>query len=94
MWSETPATVARAGVPTTSGIMVVVRHGAQREALPVEEWLRRGPDLDPSAEPVAAWLAPSGYPLPLSCVVPLRYRNSRLSRMLIALRLVADPWRR
>jgi hypothetical protein len=74
--------------------MVVVRHGARREALPVEEWLQRGPYLDRTAQPVAAWLAPSGYPLPLGCVVPLRYRNSRLSRLLIALRLMPDPWRR
>ena len=65
----------------------------ERVEIPIEEWLRHGPVACSSARPVQARIVPSGRPLPLHCVVPLRYRNSRLSRILIALHVLPDPWR-
>ncbi len=64
----------------------------ERVETPIEEWLRHGP-AGSAARPVAARMAPSGNRLPLHCVVPLRYRNTWFSRLLIALHVLPDPWR-
>src|SRR3712207_3796590 len=77
--------------PATSGIILDVCQFRERVETPIEEWLRHGP-AGSAARPVAARIAPSGNRLPLHCVVPLRYRNSRFSRLLIALRVLRDPW--
>ena len=71
--------------------MLEVRQLRERIEIPIEEWLRCGP-AGSAARPVAARLAPSGRPLPVCCVVPPRYRNSPVLRLLIALHLVPDPW--
>ncbi len=92
MQARNMAGIFQDDAPATSGIMLEVRQLRERVETPIEEWLRRGPGGS-AARPVAARLAPSGRLLPLGCVVPLRYRNSRLSRLLIALHLLPDPWR-
>ncbi len=92
MQARTAARTYQSDAPTTSGIMLDVCQLREHVETPIEDWLRHGP-ADSAARPVAARMAPSGNRLPLHCVVPLRYRNSRLSRLLIALHILPDPWR-
>lgn len=91
MQARTAARRQQSDAPTTSGIMLDVCRLQERVETPIEEWLRHGP-AGSAARPVAARMAPSGNRLPLYCVVPLRYRNSRFSRLLIALHVLSNPW--
>ena len=77
--------------PTTSGIVLEVRQRRERIEMPIEDWLRCGP-AGAAARPCAARLAPSGRRLPVRCGVVLRYRNSPILPLLIAVHLVPDPW--
>ncbi len=80
-------------MPVVSGIVLVVQGASGKFETPIEDWLLRGPGACETARPVAARLAPSGHALPLHCIVPLRYRNTTLSRLLIALRVLPNPWK-
>lgn len=80
--------------PEGSGILVELRdRQGSRSEMPIEGWLHSGPPPRSTLRPVAVRLESSGGRLPLPCIVPLRYRNTPVSRLLIALRLVADPWK-
>ena len=92
MGNVVPASMRPDAGPLSSGIVLEVCLSQGRVETPLEEWLRSGPGLYAAARPVAARLESSGRPLPLGCIVPLRYRNNQLSRLLIALRLLPDPW--
>jgi hypothetical protein len=72
-------------------VIVTVRHPHGDVDVPLESWIESGPGERPLVAPVAARHGRTGARLPLS-VVALRYRNIRLSRLLIALRLIPDPW--
>jgi hypothetical protein len=73
-------------------IIVTIEHPFGLIEVPIAQWISTGPGPRPLVRPVAARSRSTGIPLPLS-VIPLRYRNSSLSRMLIALRLTPDPWK-
>jgi hypothetical protein len=73
-------------------IIVLVRHPHGDVETTLNDWMKTGPGPRELVAPVAARDARSGVLLSLS-VVPLRYRNSRLSRTLIRLGLLEDPWR-
>ena len=57
----------------------------------LEDWIATGPGPRPLLRPTSARRSGTGEPLPLS-VVPLRYRNTRLSRFLVSLGLLERPW--
>ena len=63
-------------------------HGSLEVTL--EEWIQRGPGPRPNLRPVAA-RSRDGSKLPLS-VIPMRYRNSAISRALIRMGLLERPW--
>ena len=92
MYTRITAGSHQGDAPASSGIVLEVCRRAERVETPIEQWLCYGP-AGSAARPVAARMAPSGRHLPWRCVVPLRYRNSRLSRLLIALHVLPDPWR-
>jgi hypothetical protein len=79
--------------PNRSDIIVVLEHPYGRVEVSLEEWISTGPGERPLVRPVEAKRKDSGQPLPLS-VIPLQYRNNRLSRALIALGVLEDPWGR
>jgi len=79
--------------PNQSDIMVVLEHPHGNVEVSLEEWISIGPGARPLVRPVEAKKKDSGESLPLS-VIPLRYRNNRLSRALIALGVLNDPWKR
>ncbi len=81
------------GTPETSGIVLEVWDASGRLETSIEEWLRTGPGPSRSAKPISARFGPSGRALPLRCLVPLRYRNNALARLLIALHMMPDPWK-
>jgi hypothetical protein len=77
--------------PNQSDVIVVLEHPLGRVEVSLEEWISIGPGARPLVRPVEAKRKGSGEPLPLS-VIPLRYRNNRLSRTLIVLVFLIDPW--
>ena len=74
-----------------SDIEVLIRHPHGDLHVPLAEWISLGPGRRPGLRPAAAYDARTGAPLPL-LVIPLRYRNTALSRLLIALRVIPHPW--
>jgi hypothetical protein len=71
-------------------IVVVLDHPHGRVEVPLSEWMETGPGERPSLRPVAARERTTGRTVP----IPLAARNSRLSRLLIRIGLLRDPWRR
>lgn len=62
--------------------------------MPLRAWIALGPGPEPCVRrvgPVAARRRGSSEPLPLR-VVPLRFRNNRLSNLLVSLGFLRDPW--
>jgi hypothetical protein len=74
-----------------SDILVVIEHPYATAEVPLDDWMETGPGYRPLLRPVGARDRRTGKPLPLS-VIPLRYRNNFLSRLLIALGLMKNPW--
>jgi len=72
-------------------ILVVIRHPHGDIETTLDTWISTGPGSRELVAPIAARDAQTGRPLNLS-VVPLRYRNNRLSRGLIRLGLLRCPW--
>ena len=77
--------------PDYSDILVTVAHPFGDVEVPLDTWIARGPGPRPLVRPVSARSKGSGERLPLS-VIPLQYRNNGLSRTLIAMGLLRDPW--
>jgi hypothetical protein len=73
-------------------VIVVVGHPFADVEVPLRQWIAQGPAAGPRVRPIAARSRKTGKPLPLRSV-PLRYRNNTLSRTLILLRVLQDPWR-
>jgi hypothetical protein len=72
-------------------VVVTLLHPHGSIDVTLVEWIATGPGARDRVRPVAARDRKSGRQLPLT-VIPLRYRNTALSRVLIRLRLLADPW--
>jgi hypothetical protein len=70
--------------------LVEVEHPHGRLRLPLEEWIRFGQGSSMPIRLVAAYEMKSGEEVSLS-VVPLRYRNSRWSRLLVLLGMIPAP---
>ena len=77
--------------PNVADVIVTVGHPHGNVDVPLQNWIASGPGVRPLVAPLAARDRRDGTRLPIS-IVPLRYRNTRLSRLLIALRLLPDPW--
>lgn len=75
----------------TYEIEVVLAHPHGMIRVPLDEWIARGPGARPLLQPCAAYNAQTGAQLSLSAV-PLRYRNTVVSRLLIRLKLIQNPW--
>lgn len=77
--------------PDPSEIVVIIEHPFGSVDVPLQTWMSSGPGL---RSKVAVHRAKhiDGSPLPIE-VVPLRYRNNLLSRMLIRLHILQDPWK-
>jgi hypothetical protein len=78
--------------PDFSEIEVTIPHPFGELTVPLEEWIRVGPGPRELLQPVAARCKRTGRDLGLSAI-PLRYRNNCLSRFLIRLGYLEDPWR-
>jgi len=77
--------------PNLDHIMVTIDHPFGTIETPLNEWIAIGPGPRRLLRPMAACDAETGIALPLS-VIPFRYRNTFLSRLLIRLRLLPRPW--
>ncbi len=62
-------------------IVVVLDHPHGKVEIPLEEWIAKGPGERKLLTPIAAKNRRTGKQVPLS-VVPLRYRNNKLSSSL------------
>jgi hypothetical protein len=73
-------------------ITLEITHKWGKGTASLDQWIALGPGEDErSAFPSAAKCADNGQDLPLS-VIPMRYRNTPLSNLLIRLKLIPDPW--
>lgn len=72
-------------------IEVLIDHPHGGIWTPLSTWFEHGPGSRPLLRAVAVRRGDIGASLPLS-VVPFRFRNTVLSRLLIRLRLLPNPW--
>ncbi|GAA5527864.1 hypothetical protein [Herpetosiphon gulosus] len=77
--------------PDLDHIMVTINHPFGTIETPLSEWIAIGPGTRPLLAPSAAYDTETGAALPLS-VIPFRYRNTLLSRLLVRLKLLPNPW--
>ena len=73
-------------------ILVGLSHPFGDLQVPLDEWMRVGPQGRPLMRPISAHDARSGKKLPLR-VIPWRYRNSALYRLLVRSRLLRPTWK-
>ncbi|MBC7814053.1 MAG: hypothetical protein H7175_23065 [Burkholderiales bacterium] len=71
-------------------IFVVIDHPHGRIDVPLATWIEKGPGPRRYVKPVGAKCS-DDRALPFR-VIPLRYRNSTISRLLIRLKLLTNPW--
>jgi hypothetical protein len=74
-------------------ILVMIAHPWGDLEVSLREWIARGPGPRPLVRPVSARRRSTDRVVALK-EIPLRYRNDTKSRVLIALGLLADPWKR
>jgi hypothetical protein len=74
-------------------IVVTLDHPHGRLEVPLSEWMKTGPGERPYVRPVAARNRRTGQTVPIS-TIPLPYRNSGLSRSLIKIGVLSNPWNR
>ena len=72
-------------------VLVTIGHPAGDIETTLAEWIARGPGPRPLVRPIAARSRATGQSLPLT-VIPLRYRNDKESRGLIANGTIESPW--
>jgi hypothetical protein len=76
----------------SSDIIVILGHPHGDLEVTLNEWILKGPGERDLLRPMAAKNKNTGEQLPLN-VIPFVYRNSFLSRALIALKVFSDPWK-
>ena len=72
-------------------IEVMISHPWVANFIPLTSWIETGPDPREFVAPIRARDKNSQQELPLS-VIPLKYRNNRISRLFIRLGLLENPW--
>jgi hypothetical protein len=73
-------------------IVVTISHPHGEVEIALEEWIRTGPGERDGLQPIGARNR-SGERIPLSRI-PLACRNNTLSKALIKLGIVKNPWRK
>lgn len=72
-------------------IVVQISHPHGELELSLDEWERTGPGSRPLLRPFAVRNGTTGVRLPLT-VIPFKYRNTALSRILIRVGFIKSPW--
>lgn len=73
-------------------VLIKLSHPHGEMEISLDEWERRGPGPRWLLRPYAAKNSVTGCRLPLS-VIPLKYRNNTVSRFLIRIGLLKNPWK-
>src|SRR5262245_44105272 len=76
----------------TEDILLTIAHPQGDCEISLAEWIRTGPGDRKYLQPSSARRKSTGSAISL-IQIPLQYRNTRLARLLIGLRLLRDPWR-
>jgi hypothetical protein len=74
-------------------IVVPLDHPHGKVEVSLSEWMRTGPGERPYLRPIAVRSRQTGRSLPLSAI-PLPFRNTGLSRSLIKIGVLTNPWKR
>lgn len=77
--------------PSADDVIVVIAHPAGDVEASLRQWIELGPGPRELLRPVVAIHRGTRERLPIS-VVPWRYRNTWLSRMLIKIGVLRNPW--
>jgi len=72
-------------------IIVIISHPHGDVEVELSEWIKIGPGERPFLQPTSVKQKSTGKPMSLH-IIPLKYRNNRLSRFLISLGLIENPW--
>ena len=75
----------------TEDVLLTIDHPFGRIEVTLAEWMRTGPGPRKFVRPVEARRRSTGEALPLT-VIPLRYRNDKETRRLIAEGEIEPPW--
>ncbi len=75
-----------------TALVIILNHPHGDLEVPLEEWISQGPGARPYVKPVSVRRHDSDEELPLN-MIPFRYRNSSLSRFLIRIGVLTDPWK-
>jgi len=75
----------------TSDILVSLSHPHGDIEVPLSEWITHGPGARKYLKPTSVKRASTNEKLPIT-VIPIQYRNTFLSRMLIYMRFIPKPW--
>jgi hypothetical protein len=73
--------------------LLTVEHPHGPLEIPLSDWIEHGPGERDLLRPVAARDRRTGQHVSLR-EIPLRYRNTKLSRTLVLLRVLPAPWPR
>ncbi|HMA37436.1 MAG TPA: hypothetical protein VKY74_23485 [Chloroflexia bacterium] len=74
-------------------VILIIAHPFGDLEVSLKTWMETGPGPRQLIRPVAAKSMHTGKMVPLS-VIPLRYRNNSISRALITLGILPNPWKR
>ncbi len=74
-----------------TNLFVILEHPHGKLEVPLENWCRNGPGPRVYLRPIEVRRRGNDERLPLR-ILPFRYRNTPLSRFLIRVGLMSDPW--
>ena len=74
-----------------SDLVISISHPHGEIEMPLDSWIEEGPGLRPLLKPYKVRRKSTGEALPLSAI-PIRYRNTVWSRLLISLGVIRNPW--
>lgn len=72
-------------------IIIIISHNFGEVETTLENWIKFGPSSRKLLKPLKVKNKLTDKELPLK-IIPLKYRNNKLSRFLIKLRFIKNPW--
>jgi len=77
--------------PRPSDILLTIEHPHGTHEVSLDQWMKVGPGDRPNLRPVRARRRETGEAAPLT-LVPFRFRNGIVQRLLTRLRIMRPPW--
>jgi len=72
-------------------LIIIIDHPFGQIEVPLKEWIEEGPGPRIYLTPIKVKNKATNEILPINAI-PLRYRNNGLSRLLIKMNIIDNPW--